>query len=599
MRAMPRLSDNPVTHLFRLTWRYAEGRRGMIVLFMTMGIIANITNLASPVIFGRLFDTLQFSPGGPEMLRGAIVNISFLLLLTLVFWALHGTSRIIEITTAFIIRRTFKRALLSRVLDLPASWHRNHHSGDTIDRVNKGSQALYDFSSNIYMLTENSVRLFGSVTVLAFYDWRASIVALGISIATLASLQRFDVALRRYYLEVFQHENNLASMLHDSISNIRTIITLRLKRSVSSAIDARAMRAYPVFRRSAMLQETKWFTASFIISAMTVGVLIMYSISSYRTTGTIAVGTLFVLYRLLGDVGDVFYNFAFRYGNIVREEAAVRAVEGIEDDHRTLVPSIATEATIPAAWRAIDIHGLTFRYEAATEGADRPAQIRDVSLALRRGERIALIGESGSGKSTTLSLLRGLDAPEHVRVTCDGEVLPHGLAHLHDAVTLVPQDPELFNSSVEENITMNVHLDRSAMEEAIDLAQFRSVLDELPNGLETNVLEKGVSLSGGQKQRLALARGILAARESSLLLLDEPTSSVDAANERAIYDGILARFTDTTIIACIHRLHLLELFDRIYLFSGGRVVAHGTLAELHEDATFAALWAKYHRKKRA
>ena len=121
------------------------------------------------------------------------------------------------------------------------------------------------------------------------------------------------------------------------------------------------------------------------------------------------------------------------------------------------------------------------------------------------------------------------------------------------------------------------------------------VIENLPNGLDTDIREKGVNLSGGEKQRLALARGILAAKHSSILLLDEPTSSVDAYNEELIYKRLFERFNDRCIISSLHRLHLLEMFDYIYVISNGQIVQQGTLDFLIKDnqGLFWQLWKKY------
>ena len=127
----------------------------------------------------------------------------------------------------------------------------------------------------------------------------------------------------------------------------------------------------------------------------------------------------------------------------------------------------------------------------------------------------------------------------------------------------------------------------------IALARFSSVLKRLPKGLKTDISEKGVNLSGGEKQRLALARGIFAAKTSDFILLDEPTSSVDMGNERAIYEGLLKRFADRCIISSIHKLHLLPLFRYVYVFRNGNVVAEGTPAALMKEGGFLhPLWVR-------
>jgi ABC-type multidrug transport system fused ATPase/permease subunit len=131
----------------------------------------------------------------------------------------------------------------------------------------------------------------------------------------------------------------------------------------------------------------------------------------------------------------------------------------------------------------------------------------------------------------------------------------------------------------------------------VNAACFDKVLVRLPLGLNTDIREKGVNLSGGEKQRLALARGIFAAKNSSILLLDEPTSSVDAHNELVIYENIFRKYQDRCVVSSVHRLHLLDLFDMVYVFEHGKVVQRGTFRELRrQEGPFANLWRRYQRE---
>src|SRR5262249_42285558 len=149
-------------------------------------------------------------------------------------------------------------------------------------------------------------------------------------------------------------------------------------------------------------------------------------------------------------------------------------------------------------------------------------------------------------------------------------------------------------SSIGQNVTIGVEHDPAAIRRALDTAGFTPVLARLPHGLETGIKERGVNLSGGEKQRLALARGILAAAGSSLVMLDEPTSSLDPETEAGIYDRLLAACPDACIVSAVHRLHLLPRFDTIVLLERGRVVDAGGLRQLlARQPAFRALWQSY------
>jgi ABC-type multidrug transport system fused ATPase/permease subunit len=257
-----------------------------------------------------------------------------------------------------------------------------------------------------------------------------------------------------------------------------------------------------------------------------------------------------------------------------------------------ILAAAALEAApdIAGPWQEIRVTHLSFAY--AGPRGDVPA-LADVSLLLERGCRIALVGESGSGKSTLLRVLAGLYGAQRAGFVIDGRPRPE-VVHLGPIATLVPQDPEIFEGTIGHNITLGIDYPARGIARACDLACFTPVVEQLPQGLETDIAERGLNLSGGQKQRLALARGILAARDSSILMLDEPTSSLDPETEGRVYDNLLAAFPHACIVSSIHRLHLLSRFDRVVFMAEGRVVDVGTATELRErQPRFQALWERY------
>jgi ABC-type multidrug transport system fused ATPase/permease subunit len=171
----------------------------------------------------------------------------------------------------------------------------------------------------------------------------------------------------------------------------------------------------------------------------------------------------------------------------------------------------------------------------------------------------------------------------------DGQPTDRGA--IADTVTLFPQEPEIFENTIRYNITLGLPFPDDDLETVCTLAHFGEVAAQLPKGLDSNIQEKGVNLSGGQKQRLALARGILAARSSDIVLLDEPTSSVDPKTETLIYDRLFAEFSDKVIVSSLHRLHLLHRFDHICVMHQGQIIAEGTLDHLRaHSAEFQELW---------
>ncbi len=585
------LKHNPIFNLLKYTWRYSIGNRRNVIVFVVLSLLANTVQLFEPIVVSRAFNAVQLSPGDPGLLRHVVTNLSFVVLITIVFWCLHGVSRYIELINGYFVRKKYKTEMLEKVLELPVSWHKDHHSGETIDKINKSSEAMFEFSRLIFILTTNLVRLLGGTIALSFFYPPASVMALLIALVVFATITKFDNRIRVGYKKIFSAENHLASAIHDYVSNIITIITLRLKGKVIKEVETRSMGSFETYRKNIYLGETKWFLTSLMLSIMISSVLILNAYRSYTATGVILIGTLFALFQYLRRIGDTFFEFALRYSDIIRQDAAVRAAEVLIEEHDK-VQHIDVQH-LPSKWETIEIKNLSFQYPNEEDPEHKRVHLNDINLIFKRGQKIALIGESGSGKSTLLALLRGLYEPSSAALLVDGKKMRHGLQYLYDHVTLIPQDPEIFNSTIEDNITMETKVEDQELADAIALAQFKPVISRLTKGLQTNVMEKGVSLSGGEKQRLALARGILAGRNSDFLFMDEPTSSVDSQNELLIYENIFHRFKTKTIISSVHRLHLLKMFDLIYYFRAGQVITSGTLNELIEHPATRDLIKKY------
>lgn len=579
---------NPIFNVIKTEWKYLGSRRRIFLAFIFLFTIAGTIALMTPLVIGLIFNSIQNSITSEVELRKLVMLISLLFFIKVGFWAFHGTARVLEERTGFFVRRNYINRKINQVLELPIKWHKDHHSGETIDKINRASGAIESFSNSFtFQIVYAIINIFGSLIILFFVDFKIALFAFIFSSVVLYVIMKFDKKLRVYYKELNVYSNKVSSALFDYISNIFTVITLRLKRTVAREIDDRVMASQETNKKAVVLNEIKWGFGDLAISLMTVAVLIFKAHTEYTTNGLIMIGTLYILYGYLERAGGTFQRFAQIYGDIVRYDSRLVGVRPIEEEFEKVRKEIGEK--LPDNWAKVELRNFDFKYD--QEGEKK--HLNKVNIAFNRGQRVALIGESGSGKSTILSLMRGLYPPDKGDVYCDGEKLPHGTTRLKHHITLIPQDPEIFNNTIKYNVTMDLNVKKEHMEKAIKMAQFEKVVDRLEKGLNTNVLEKGVSLSGGEKQRLALARGILAARKSEILLLDEPTSSVDNLNEMKIYDNLFRVFAKKTIISSIHRLHLLKRFDYVYMFDKGKIVAEGSLDKIKKNPRFTKVWEKY------
>lgn len=586
-------TKHPIFMLLYRGWQFAGVHRPVMALYLVLFFFAQLVILAEPYVIGRILNSAQ-SIVTKEAAMGKLwsevsLNLWLFFWIQFVFWLFHGPGRVLERYVAYHIKANYKQHLFNVVTGLPLQWHRQHHSGESIDKINRATMSLCDFFDNSFELSYMIMRLGGSLVVLFWFMPYAGATAIATTAVAFGTVYIFDRYLGSQYTELNNFENKVASAVHDYVSNVGTVITLRLEERVGREVFRRMMEPLALFNKNNVINEIKWCINTMLIAGMTVIVLFHYAHGQLSAGHALLAGTFFTLFEYLRRIGDSFYTFTGYYGLIVKQAAAVQSVETITDAFASI--GDLHSARLPEGWRCLEVNGLHFKYE---DEKHREHHLQDVSMELRPGKKIALVGESGSGKSTLLSLLRGLQPADEVTVMCDGVKLPHGLRHLVEHTTLIPQDPEIFSDTIAFNITFGMDATAEEVHRVASWARFDQVLSRLPKGLETNISEKGVNLSGGEKQRLALARGIFFAKDSDILLMDEPTSSVDSLNERIIYANLLAESRSKCVISSIHKLHLLEMFDEIYVFSKGRLIEHGSFQSLLEaNGELASLWQNY------
>ncbi|HET6255291.1 MAG TPA: ABC transporter ATP-binding protein [Puia sp.] len=590
---------NPYISLLRTAWRYARQEKKKYILVYSMFIIANGVFSLNPLLFGWFLDKLQRD--SRHVLHYALLYIAGYIGIKFVQWCFHGPARVMERSLAFNVSRNFLQEKYHQVVHLPVKWHQDHHSGATINRVRKAYEALREFFDHGFMYVYAIMKFVVSVGAMLYFIPLYGGIALALGLVNILIIRKFDRPFVKALDEVNEKEHIVSATLFDSLSNIMTVITLRLERSMETGLMNKVRAIFRPYRRSYVINEWKWFCAEMMIVCI-YGLIAFGYVYQHWTPGTLfPIGGLATLLLYVNQFTSVFQDIAWQYTEIVQYNTYVQTADVISqayaEQHRADRPD-----GLPDDWSAITLRKCNFSHRLTYDAGLHAQSLHDLQITIRRGRRIALIGESGSGKTTLLSLLRGLYQPEP-GLEIDVETSPatietHSAADTHtwldrlnEAVTLFPQEPEIFENTIAYNITLGLPFSEAEILQVCECAYFTEVVHNLPQGLESDIREKGVNLSGGQKQRLALARGILAARDSSLVLLDEPTSSVDPRTEAMIYDGLFATFSDKAIISSIHRLHLLPRFDYIYVLHQGRIAAEGGFEDLRAHSPiFRELW---------
>ncbi len=574
---------NPYFSLLSTAWQYARRERWRYLLIYSLFFVATLSSMALPVVFGWFIEQMQLE--GTDAIASAWKYIGLLMALHFFYWSLHFPGRIMERALAFRLSRNMLEELYHKTLQLPVAWHQDHHSGNTINRVRKAYEALKTFFDFGFAYFSTVVSLVFALVGILYFAPLFGGIAIGISVLIFAMIMQFDKPFIAATMETNERENELSSALFDSLSNIATVITLRLEKRMETNIGDRIQRIWPPFKRVTYINESKWFSVGTAIRVLYAVIVLGYIYRNYVPGEVFLVGGLVTLIGFIDRFNGVFRSFAYQYTQVVRFHADVESAKSILEAYDAYYQP-SESGHLPEHWRQLTIQDLTFRH--ASQAPTDAAALQNIHLDTQRGQRIALIGESGSGKSTLMAVLRGLHQAASIDIRVDGKQIPA----LSDRVTLIPQEPEIFEHTIRYNITLGLPIDQAEIDRVVRLAAFQEVVDQLPEGLESNIKEKGVNLSGGQKQRLALARGILAAQRSDIILCDEPTSSVDPKTELEVYRRLFAEFSDKLLISSLHRLHLLPHFHQVYLMDQGRVIAVGTFEELlRHNAAFQRLWA--------
>ncbi len=578
---------NPYISLMKTAWQYARQEKKKYIAVYSLFILASVVVAMNPLLYGWFINALQ--KDGLAMLKYAWIFGAGFLLLKLMEWGFHGPARIIERRLAFNLSRNFLQELYHQTLHLPVKWHQDHHSGSTINRIRKAYEALKEFFQNGFLYLYAITKFFSSFIAMLIFSPLFGGIGVLLGALTVWIIFKFDKPFIAAVDETNEKEHVVSSNLFDSLSNINTVITLRLEKRMESSLLSKVKDIFPPFMRTVRLNEWKWFIADTLVTLIYVITAIGYIYQHQGVGKVLMVGNLVALLGFVNQFTSVFHDIAWQYTQIVQYNTNVQTARFISEAYRKQhLPDEAPE--LPANWNTIQIEHLNFSHKETFSSEEKAQSLHNIHIRIEKGKRIALIGESGSGKSTLLALLRGLYEPQSgIRITVDGE--PFDAASIADTVTLFPQEPEIFENTIEHNITLGLPFEEKEILEVCDTAHFTEVLKQLPRGLQSNIMEKGVNLSGGQKQRLALARGILAAKTCDIILLDEPTSSVDPKTEVQIYEKLFEECKDKAVISSLHRLYLLSYFDYVYVLKDGRMADEGTFADLKSRSSiFNELW---------
>jgi ATP-binding cassette subfamily B protein len=583
----PHSNRQDINNLRKLT-RYIWEYKGRVLLALGCLVLAKLATVAVPLVLKEIINTLDAEPT-------ALLTQQKGLLIALGFVAAYGLLRLCsslfkELRDALFARVRYRamHQLSSRVMshlhELSLSYHLERRTGNISKDLSRGTSSL---SSIVNLLVFNIVPtvaefLLVSGILLAGYGWHYTVVVVG----TVAIYILFTLKYSGWRMQ-FRHEMNRL----DSLANGRAVDSLLNYETVkyfnNESLEHRAYSQHlSDWADAGVKSQVTMSTLNFGQAALVaIGVtLIMMLAANDVSSGAITIGDIVLINALmlqlfvpLNLLGVVYRGLQYALADM---DLVIKLLEREPEiqDRADAVPLVVQQSRI-------EFDNVSFAYL-----EERPI-LKSVSFTVEPGEKVAVVGPSGSGKSTLSRLLFRFYDVDEGAVKVDGrDIRDYTQGSLRAALGVVPQDTVMFNDSIRYNISYaNPDATDEEVKSAAQKANLAAFIEQLPQGYETVVGERGLKLSGGEKQRMAIARVIL--KNPPIIVFDEATSSLDTRSEQTILEGLNAVAERATSLVIAHRLSTITDANKILVLDAGEIVESGTHAQLlSNDGLYANLW---------
>ena len=568
-------------------------------LTLTLAFVAvigeSITDLLEPWPLKIVFDDVFGSKRMPDWLAGIVGWIgvdkfsilNFAVLSVLAIAIVGALSSYFEkyLTTSVgqWVMHDLRRVLYSHIQRLSLSFHDHKRTGDLISRVTTDIDAVQSLISSVLLgLLVNVLTLFGMMLVMLYLNWAFTLIALMVAPGLFLVVYHYTHRIKSASRAMRQQEGEVVNVLEEVLSSIRVVKAFaredyeqkRFERESRESVE-KALLARNVKAKLPPIVEM-------IVACGTC--LVLWYGARLVLTGTLTSGELLVFLLYLGKMYKPMRELSKMTDTISKASVGWERIREVLENEMQ-IRDVRGAKRAPRFKGKIELNHVSFSY-------DRGEQVlRDLNLKIEPGQLAALVGPTGAGKTTIVSLLPRFYDPSSGEIRIDGiDIRRFKIKSLREQISFVLQETLLFRAPVWQNIAYGKpEASRAEIIRAAKLANADEFIERMPDGYDTMIGERGMTLSGGQRQRITIARAII--RNSPILILDEPSAGLDAESEKLVFDAIENLMEGKTSIVIAHRLATVIRADAIFVIDDGKVIDQGTHKELlARDGLYSRLY---------
>jgi len=488
------------------------------------------------------------------------------------------------------VMHDLRRTLYSHVQRLSLSYHDHKQTGDLISRVTSDIDAIQSFiASGVLGTLINSLTLAGMVGVMFYVNWRFTLVALSVAPVLFAVVYSYTRRIKKASREVRKKEGEIVSVIQEVLTSIRVVKAFAREDYEQRRLEEESLESVEIALRARGL-KAKLSPLVEIIVAIGTSMVLWFG-ARMVLQGNLSAGSLIVFILYLGKMYKPMQELSKMTDAFSKASVGYERIREILDTERE-VADLPGARPAPQFQGRVEFENVIFHYE---RGAP---VLHDVTLQIEPGQTAALVGPTGAGKTTIASLIPRFYDPVSGVVRIDGnDIRRFTQKSLRQQISFVLQETLLFHGSIWNNIAYGKPgASRAEIYRAAELANAHDFIDQMPQGYDTVVGERGVTLSGGQRQRIAIARAVI--RNSPILILDEPSSGLDAASEKLVFEAVDRLMEGKTSIVIAHRLSTIQRADAIFVVEGGTIRERGTHDELlRSGGLYSELYELQFRKE--